>query len=59
MPDSKNFQRKGSMAQYGLPKSRKCMNCLKDTVDDGTYVWLRGFCSDQCKQEYVEKLRSK
>jgi len=57
MVDSKNFQRRGSMAQYGLPKSRKCMNCTKETVDDGSFAWLRGFCSNKCHEEYVEKLR--
>jgi len=57
MIDSKNFRNKGSMAQYGLPKSRKCMNCLKEMDDDGSSAWLRGFCSEKCHDDYLAKFR--
>ncbi|MBS3061988.1 MAG: hypothetical protein J4215_05390 [Candidatus Diapherotrites archaeon] len=37
-----------------LRKKRKCLNCAKDIVDDNSVAFLRGFCSDKCRNEYME-----
>ncbi|MFH0715041.1 MAG: hypothetical protein V1847_04635 [Candidatus Diapherotrites archaeon] len=47
-----------SQASYGLPKERTCMHCKKEMSDDGSILWLRGFCSDACRENYISGLRN-
>jgi hypothetical protein len=43
--------------KFGLKKTRRCLHCDKDIIDDGTVMYLRGFCSDDCHQKYLEQAR--
>lgn len=44
--------------QYGLMKERKCIGCGKPMKDDGSSMYLRGFCSEVCRDKYVATLRA-
>jgi endogenous inhibitor of DNA gyrase (YacG/DUF329 family) len=43
-----------SFAGSALKKKRQCLNCGKDIADDQSVAFLRGFCSEKCKNEYME-----
>lgn len=55
---SENYGRYGSHAKYGLPKKRVCLGCGKDIEDNGSYLWLRGFCSETCRQNYINHFKN-
>jgi hypothetical protein len=37
----------------GLPKSRRCLGCNREMDDDGSVLFIRGFCSQKCLGNYL------
>jgi hypothetical protein len=39
-------------------KPRNCLNCSRELTKDMGHLFFQGFCSDHCKEEYVESVRA-
>ncbi len=38
----------------GLPKTRRCLGCNREMDDDGSVLFIRGFCSHKCLDNYLK-----
>lgn len=36
------------------PRQRKCMQCGKVLENDGSHLYFQHFCSQLCKEKYME-----
>lgn len=39
--------------RQGSGRIRRCLNCIQDMEDDGSVLFLRGFCSQKCLDTYL------
>ncbi|MDD5163777.1 MAG: hypothetical protein PHD95_06260 [Candidatus ainarchaeum sp.] len=38
-------------------KQKFCLKCGKQLENEGTHLWFQNFCSEKCKEEYIEETR--
>ncbi|MDO8647555.1 MAG: hypothetical protein Q7R70_04010 [Candidatus Diapherotrites archaeon] len=54
--DLSNYLRKGGVkTKYSITeKDRYCRQCNRLIEDKASYLYARGFCSEECNKKYTE-----
>ena len=54
--DLSDYTKRSQKAAYSAPGARqkKCMQCGKVLENDGSHLYFQHFCSQLCKEKYME-----
>jgi len=58
--DLNPYLRKSASSRSRIPMQREksCMECGRALEADGSHLYYQSFCSERCKQKYIDSARS-